>query len=76
MASGQDPFQFQSSRGCVTVLANPQGQVSADPSQGAEEPVGLTRLELMTWPDGLVGPQRAPSHTLRDSGLKDLHGQH
>lgn len=57
MSSGQDPFQFQSSRGRVTVLVNPQGQVSADPSQAAEEPVGLTWLELMTWPDGLIGPQ-------------------
>lgn len=57
MSSGQDPFQFQSSRGCVTVLVNPQGQVSADPSQGAEELVGLTRLELTIQPDGLVGPQ-------------------
>lgn len=57
MSSGQDPFQFQSSRGCVTVLVNPQGQVGADPSQGVEELVGLTCLELMTWPDGLVGPQ-------------------
>lgn len=76
MSSGQDPFQFQSSRGCVTVLVNPQGQVSADPSQGVEEPIGLTRLELTTWPDGLVGPQRVSKCTLHDSGLKDLHRQY
>ncbi|EDL18014.1 mCG22570 [Mus musculus] len=30
VASGQDPFQFQSSRGCVTVLVNPQGQVLSE----------------------------------------------
>lgn len=45
MSSGQDPFQFQSSRGCVTMLVNPQGQVSADPSHRVEEPVGFTQLE-------------------------------
>lgn len=44
-SSGQDPFQFQTSRGCVTVLVNPQGKVSVDTSQGAEEAAGLTRLE-------------------------------
>lgn len=76
MSSGQDPFQFQSSRGCVTVLVNPHGQVSADPSQGVEEPVDLTRLELMAWHGRLVGPQRASNCTLRDYGLKDLHRQH
>ncbi|XP_034369664.1 lamin tail domain-containing protein 2 [Arvicanthis niloticus] len=30
VSSGQDPFQFQSSRGCVTVLVNPQGQVLSE----------------------------------------------
>ncbi|XP_063120006.1 lamin tail domain-containing protein 2 isoform X3 [Rattus norvegicus] len=30
VSSGQDPFQFQSSRGCVTMLVNPQGQVLSE----------------------------------------------
>ncbi|GAB1292894.1 1600016N20Rik protein [Apodemus speciosus] len=30
VSSGQDPFQFQSSRGCVTVLVNPHGQVLSE----------------------------------------------
>ncbi|XP_036035658.1 lamin tail domain-containing protein 2 [Onychomys torridus] len=30
VSSGQDPFYFQSSRGCVTVLVNPQGQVLSE----------------------------------------------
>ncbi|XP_040607518.1 lamin tail domain-containing protein 2 isoform X4 [Mesocricetus auratus] len=37
VSSGQDTFHFQSSRGCVTVLVNPHGQVSADPSQGERD---------------------------------------
>ncbi|KAL1789108.1 lamin tail domain-containing protein 2 isoform X1 [Sigmodon hispidus] len=30
VSSGQDPFHFQSSRGCVTVLVNPLGQVLSE----------------------------------------------
>nr|XP_006977270.1 lamin tail domain-containing protein 2 isoform X1 [Peromyscus maniculatus bairdii] len=30
VSSGQDPFYFQSSRGCVTMLVNPQGQVLSE----------------------------------------------
>ncbi|KAL6035903.1 hypothetical protein STEG23_018272 [Scotinomys teguina] len=30
VSSGQDPFHFQSSRGCVTVLVNPHGQVLSE----------------------------------------------
>ncbi|XP_059120620.1 lamin tail domain-containing protein 2 isoform X1 [Peromyscus eremicus] len=30
VSSGQDPLYFQSSRGCVTVLVNPQGQVLSE----------------------------------------------
>ncbi|CAH6793336.1 lamin tail domain-containing protein 2 [Phodopus roborovskii] len=30
VALGQDPFHFQSSRGCVTVLVNPHGQVLSE----------------------------------------------
>ncbi|XP_055462768.1 lamin tail domain-containing protein 2 [Psammomys obesus] len=29
-SSGQDPFQFQTSRGCVTVLVNPEGKVLSE----------------------------------------------
>ncbi|ERE79700.1 Intermediate filament containing protein [Cricetulus griseus] len=30
VSSGQDPFHFQSSRGCVTMLVNPHGQVLSE----------------------------------------------
>lgn len=39
-SSGQEPVHFHSSRGCATLLLNPQGEVRAGPSEGG----GMGRL--------------------------------
>lgn len=44
---GQEPVHFHSSRGCVTLLLNPQGEVSAGPSGGGGKG-GLCGVEVTT----------------------------
>ncbi|XP_024902040.1 LOW QUALITY PROTEIN: lamin tail domain-containing protein 2 [Pteropus alecto] len=70
---GRETVHFQSSRGCVTLLLSPKGEVSADLDGG----VGGTPRGLgVSAPLAPVGPQQAPGPALRDPGLEGLRRQH